>query len=156
MIKLICVGKLKEKAIVSLVEDYVSRIQPYHKLTVIELSDEPNTDRVALNQKAIDKESTAILSIISDEDSVILLDLQGQLMSSERLAQSIQNNFNRSIKNLVFVIGGSLGVNQALRLRATIVWKLSDNTFPHGLVRVLVLEQIYRSFKILSNQTYHK
>jgi len=156
MIKLICVGKLKEKALSSLVEDYTQRILPYHKFSVIELPDEPNTECVALNQKCIDKESAAILSNISSEDYVILLDLKGQLMSSEGLAQSLQNAFNRSIKTLVFVIGGSLGVNDALRLRASLIWKLSENTFPHGLVRVLVVEQIYRSFKILSNQTYHK
>jgi 23S rRNA (pseudouridine1915-N3)-methyltransferase len=156
MIKLICVGKLKEKALISLVEDYSQRIQPFHKLTLIELADEPNTDSDSLNQKAIEKESKAILSQISLEDGVILLDLKGELLSSVGLAQAIQANFNRSVKNVVFVIGGSLGVNDELRHRANLIWKLSDNTFPHGLVRVLVLEQIYRSFKILSNQTYHK
>ena len=156
MIKLICVGKLKEKAVVSLVEDYSQRIQPFHKLSIIELPDEPNTDSDSLNQKAIDKESKAILSNISSEDGVILLDLKGELLSSEQLAQTIQANFNRSVKHVVFVIGGSLGVNDDLRSRANLIWKLSNNTFPHGLVRVLVLEQIYRSFKINSNQTYHK
>jgi 23S rRNA (pseudouridine1915-N3)-methyltransferase len=77
-------------------------------------------------------------------------------MSSEALSQSIQNAFNRSVRQIVFIIGGSLGVNDDLRQRANLMWKLSDNTFPHGLVRILVLEQIYRSFKILNNQTYHK
>lgn len=156
MIKLICVGKLKEKAVVSLVDDYSQRIQPFHKLSIIELPDEPNTDSESLNQKAIEKESKAILSNISSEDRVILLDLKGELLRSEQLAQAIQANFNRSVKHVVFVIGGSLGVNDELRSRANIIWKLSNNTFPHGLVRVLVLEQIYRSFKINSNQTYHK
>ncbi|NTW95758.1 MAG: 23S rRNA (pseudouridine(1915)-N(3))-methyltransferase RlmH [Erysipelotrichaceae bacterium] len=156
MIKLICVGKLKEKALVSLVEDYSQRIQPFHKLSLIELPDEPNTESESLNLKAIDKESKAILSTIGSDDGVILLDLKGVLISSEKLALLIQTNFNRSVKNVVFVIGGSLGVNDELRERADFIWKLSDNTFPHGLVRVLVLEQIYRSFKILSNQTYHK
>jgi 23S rRNA (pseudouridine1915-N3)-methyltransferase len=156
MIKLICVGKLKEKALISLTEDYAGRIQPYHKLTILELNDEPNFDSSSLNQKAIEKESKAILSSILPEDVVILLDLKGQAMSSETLAQTIQGAFNRSAKTLVFVIGGSLGVSDDVRARANVVWKLSDNTFPHGLVRVLLLEQIYRSFKILSNQTYHK
>jgi 23S rRNA (pseudouridine1915-N3)-methyltransferase len=156
MIKIICVGKLKEKALVGLVEDYTQRIQPFHKLSLIELPDEPNTESDSLNQKAIDKESKSILSKINLEDTVILLDLKGELLSSEGLAQAIQSNFNRSVKNLVFVVGGSLGVNDELRDRANLIWKLSNNTFPHGLVRVLVLEQIYGSFKILSNQTYHK
>jgi len=156
MIRLICVGKLKEKALISLVEDYTGRIQPYHKLAITELNDEPNSDSAALNQKAIEKESKAILNQIASDDVVILLDLKGSPLSSESLAQTIQSAFNRSVKTLVFVIGGSLGVSDEVRARANTMWKLSDNTFPHGLVRVLLLEQIYRSFKILSNQTYHK
>lgn len=156
MIKVICVGKLKEKAVISLCEDYEARILPYHKLKVLELPDEPNFDSASLNQKAIDKESKAILSAISSEDLVVLLDLKGQPISSPGLAQVIQSTFNRSVKTMVFIIGGSLGVNDELRSRADLMWKLSDNTFPHGLVRVLLLEQLYRSFKILSNQTYHK
>ena len=156
MIKLICVGKLKVKALISLTDDYAQRIQPYHKLSIIELNDEPNFDSAALNQKAIEKESKAILNAIGSDDVVILLDLKGQPMSSEALAQTIQTAFNRSAKTLVFVIGGSLGVSDEVRARANTMWKLSDNTFPHGLVRVLLLEQIYRSYKILSNQTYHK
>ncbi|KAF0226798.1 MAG: hypothetical protein FD133_140 [Erysipelotrichaceae bacterium] len=156
MIKVICVGKLKEKALLNISEDYIQRIQPYHKLTVVELTDEPNFESASLNQKAIDKESKAILSVLQAEDVVILLDLKGQALSSENLAQTIQNAFNRSAKQIVFIIGGSLGVSDELRFRANLIWKLSDNTFPHGLVRILVLEQIYRSFKILNNQTYHK
>jgi len=156
MIRLVCVGKLKEKALIALVEDYAQRIQPYHKLQITELSDEPNSDNTALNLKAIDKESKAILNVISTEDIVILLDLKGQGFSSEALAQSIQNAFNRSAKTLVFVIGGSLGVSDEVRSRANLIWKLSENTFPHGIVRLLCLEQIYRSFKILPNQAYHK
>lgn len=156
MIKLVCVGKLKEKALISLCEDYTARILPYHKLKVLELPDEPNFDSAALNQKAIDKESKAILNTISSEDLVVLLDLQGQSMTSPALSQVIQTTFNRSVKTMVFIIGGSLGVNDEVRSRADLMWKLSDNTFPHGLVRVLLLEQLYRSFKILSNQTYHK
>jgi len=156
MIKLICVGKLKEKALISLVDDYLKRIQPYHKITVLELSDEPNGDNPALNLKAVETESKAILSAIAPEDWVILLDLKGQPLSSPQLAQTLQNAFNRSVKTLVFVIGGSLGVSDEVRQRANLIWKLSDNTFPHGLVRLLLTEQLYRSFKILSNQTYHK
>lgn len=156
MIKLVCVGKLKEKAVISLVDEYAKRIQPYHKLTIIELADEPNFDQASLNQKAIEKESKAILAQIASEDVVILLDLKGKGLSSEALADTIQNAFNRSVKTLVLVIGGSLGVSDEVRQRADLMWKLSDNTFPHGLVRILALEQVYRSFKILTNQSYHK
>jgi len=156
MIKLICVGKLKERALKSLCDDYSKRIQPYHKLAIIELQDEPNFDSDALNRVSIDKESKAIINVLNPDDFVILLDLKGQGLASEKLAETVQNAFNRSVKQIVFIIGGSLGVNNELRERANQVWKLSENTFPHGLVRVLVLEQIYRSFKILTHQTYHK
>jgi len=156
MIKLICVGKLKEKALLTISGDYVDRILPMHKLIVQELPDEPNFESPSLNQKAVDKESKAILSLLQADDFVVLLDLKGQALSSEALAQSIQNAFNRSVRQIVFIIGGSLGVNDDLRQRANLMWKLSDNTFPHGLVRILVLEQIYRGFKILNHQTYHK
>lgn len=156
MIKLLCVGKLKDKAMIALSDDYAQRIQPYHKLAMFELQDEPNFESKAQNQKSIDKESKALITALNGEDFVILLDRQGIGLTSEELSQSMQNGFNRSVKQIVFIIGGSLGVNDELRQRANLMWKLSDNTFPHGLVRVMVLEQIYRSFKILTNQPYHK
>ncbi len=156
MIKLICVGKIKEKELTVLINDYVKRIQPYHKFEVVELKDLPSSDDPYLNQKVIENESEAILKQIQSDDDVILLDLRGKLISSEKLSQRIQLSFNQSFKNLVFVIGGSLGVSDELRKRANSLWKLSDNTFPHGIVRLLCVEQVYRCFRILSNHPYHK
>ncbi len=156
MIKLICVGKLKEAALKTLCDEYTKRIQPYHKLSIIEVQDEPNFDNDALNRVVIDKESKTILNLLQSDDYVVLLDLKGQSLRSESVALMIQNAFNRSVKQIVFIVGGSLGVNDELRQRANQIWALSENTFPHGLVRILVLEQIYRSFKILTHQTYHK
>ena len=156
MIRVVCVGKLKEPALKQLIDDYVRRIQPYRKLTIVELADEPNSDKPGQNTVSIDKESSAILASIKPNDQVVLLDLNGQGMRSEAVATLIESNQIHGAKPMVFVIGGSLGVNQAVRERADVRWKLSDNTFPHGIVRVLVLEQIYRAYKIITNQTYHK
>lgn len=156
MIRLVCVGKLKEPALKQLIEDYARRIQPYRKLNIVELADEPNSDKPGQNTVTIEKESSAILASIKPNEQVILLDLSGQLMRSETVATLIETNQIHGAKPLVFVIGGSLGVNDAVRQRADVRWKLSDNTFPHGIVRLLVLEQIYRAYKIISNQTYHK
>lgn len=156
MIRIVCVGKLKEAALKQLTNDYARRIQPYRKLSVLELPDEPISEKAGQNILAIDKESDAILAAIKTQDQVILLDLSGQPMRSESIATLIDANQIHGAKPLVFVIGGSQGVNDAVRQRADVRWKLSDNTFPHGLVRVMVLEQIYRAYKILSNQTYHK
>ena len=156
MIKVLCVGKLKEPALKSLVEEYAQRIQPYRKLMIQELPDEPIREKPGQAPLAIAKKSAALLSAIKASDQVILLDLAGKPMRSEEVAELIDANQLHGAKPLVFVIGGSQGVSDAVRQRADQRWELSDNTFPHGLVRVLVLEQLYRAYKILSNQTYHK
>jgi len=156
MIKIVCVGKLKEKAIISLVDDYLKRILPYSKISVDELKDYPNYDDEASNKLSIEKESKSIIDKITNDDFVILLDLRGKYYTSIEISQIIDQASLYGSKNIVFVIGGSLGVDETIVQRANSVWKLSNNTFPHGLVRVLVLEQIYRSYRILNNQAYHK
>lgn len=156
MIKIICVGKLKEKPITALVDDYLKRIVPYTKINIDELKDYPNFDDEASNRLSIEKESKLIIDRITVDDFVILLDLRGIYYSSIDLSQIIDQASIYGSKNIVFVIGGSLGVDETVLKRANIVWKLSNNTFPHGLVRVLVLEQIFRSYRILNNQAYHK
>lgn len=156
MIKIVCVGKIKEKELSVLILDYVKRIQPYHKLEIVELKDLPSGEDLFINQKVIESESEAILRQIQSDDDVILLELKGKGLDSLTLANRIQQSFNHSSKNLIFVIGGSLGVNEEVRIRANTLWKLSENTFPHGIVRLLCVEQIYRSFRILNNHPYHK
>jgi 23S rRNA (pseudouridine1915-N3)-methyltransferase len=151
MIKVICIGKLKEKSLVSLVDDYLCRILPYTKISIDELKDFPNYDDDSSNRLSIDKESKSILDKISNDDYVILLDLRGKYYSSIEVSQLIDQASTYGSKNIVFIIGGSLGVDNNVLKRANAVWKLSNNTFPHGIVRVLVLEQIYRSYRILNN-----
>lgn len=156
MIKIVCIGKLKEKALSTLVDDYLGRIVPYTKISIEELKDYPNYDDEASNRLSIEKESKSILDKISNDDYVILLDLRGKYYTSIEVSQLIDQASIYGSKNIVFIIGGSLGVDQNVLKRANAVWKLSNNTFPHGVVRVLVLEQIFRSYRILNNQNYHK
>ena len=152
MIKVIAVGKVKDRHLSALIEDYVKRISRYHKIEVIEVKDEPITD----NEKAVlDKEGQRALAKIDANDYVILLDLHGKSIDSLSLAAKIDSLFNTHSK-IAFVIGGSLGLSEELLRRADERIKLSDLTFLHQMTRLILLEQIYRSFKILNHETYHK
>lgn len=147
--KVICVGKIKEKFFVEAIEEYSKRISKYTKLEIIEISDEAN-ERVALK-----KEGEKILSKIKDNDYVITLEIEGNSLSSLDFAKKIDNNFN-SNKNLTFVIGGSYGLDEAVKSRSNYKLSFSNLTFPHQLFRVILLEQIYRAYKIKYNENYHK
>ena len=152
MIRLICVGKIKDKNLNALIEDYVTKIRRYHKLEIVEVKDEPITD----NETAVlEKEGERVLSKISDDEYVILLDLHGKMIDSVSLAEKIDRLFISHSK-ICFVLGGSLGLSDKLRKRADEKLKLSDLTFLHQMSRLIILEQIYRCFKILNHETYHK
>ncbi|MBQ1900698.1 MAG: 23S rRNA (pseudouridine(1915)-N(3))-methyltransferase RlmH [Erysipelotrichaceae bacterium] len=152
MIKVIAIGKVKDKHLSALIDDYIKKIQRYHKIEVIEVRDEPITD----NEKAVlDKEGQRALDKIDAGDYVILLDLHGKSIDSVSLAEKIDSLFNSHPK-ITFVIGGSLGLSEKLRERANEKIRLSDLTFLHQMTRLILLEQIYRSFKILNHETYHK
>lgn len=156
--KLICVGKVKEKALRSLIDEYLKRLQPYTKLEVIEVEDvmAPQSNSDAQNELVKEKEGQQILSKIKEKEYVILLDLWGKMVSSEQLASKLEEIQTYHGSQITFVIGGSLGLSPAVVQRANMRWKLSDLTFPHQMVRLFVLEQIYRSFKIMKNEPYHK
>lgn len=144
MIKIICVGKIKEEYLSLMIKDYQKRINKYHKLEIIELKD-----------SNILEESTLILKNIKPNDYIITCEIDGNNLSSLELSAKINDWFINN-SNLVFIIGGSSGFDE--RVKALSNYKLSfgRNTFPHGVFRALLLEQIYRSFKILNNETYHK
>lgn len=152
MIKLICVGKVKDEHLKALIDDYQKRIGKYHKLELIEVKDEPIRDN---EKEVLDIEASRLLSKIDKDDYVILLDLHGDNIDSISLAKKIDNLFIKHSK-IDFVIGGSLGLGQDIRNRANYKLKLSDMTFLHQMTRLIILEQIYRSFKILNHETYHK
>ena len=144
MIKIICVGKLKEKYLTDGVNDYLTRLRKYHKIDLIELSD-----------TNIDSEGTEILKHISNKDYVISLAIKGKELSSEELAEKIDKTFI-SNPNITFIIGGSNGIRQDILNQSNMLLSFSKLTYPHGLFRLILLEQIYRSFKILNNESYHK
>lgn len=146
MINIICVGKIKENYLKEMIEDYYKRISKYHKINIIELKDEND----------IDIESQNIIKTIRVDHYVILCDLSGEQYSSIKFAESIDLLFTTGKSIIDFVIGGSDGVNEQVIERADKTISVSKMTFPHGLFRVILLEQIYRGFKILNNETYHK
>ena len=144
MIKIICVGKLKENYLKELVHDYLTRLNKYHKTELIEVKDSD-----------IDKEEAEIEKRIDSKDFVITLELEGKKLSSIEFSKTI-NNWIINYSNIVFIIGGSDGIGESIKLRSNYSLSFSDMTFPHGLFRGFLIEQIYRSFKIMNNETYHK
>jgi 23S rRNA (pseudouridine1915-N3)-methyltransferase len=155
MIKIIAVGKIKEKSLKKLIDDYVKRISYYSNVKIIEVSDEPNSKKT---QEELIKniEGQRVLKHIKDNDYVYLLDLNGKEYDSLSFSKSIDDVMTYKSSDIVFVIGGSLGLSDELIKRSDIRWKLSNCTFPHQIVRLLLVEQIYRAFSILNNLPYHK
>ena len=152
MIKLISVGKVKDKHLKALIDDYSEKISHYHKFEAIEVKDES----ISSDEKRIlDIEATRVLEKIDRDEYVILLDLHGKMMDSVAFANKIDQLFVHNSK-LTFVIGGSHGLGEKLLERANERLKLSDMTFLHQMTRLILLEQIYRGFKILNHETYHK
>ena len=157
MIKIIGIGKIKDKSIQSLVEEYKKRISGYTKIEILEVKDEAiRSASLKEVQKILTKEGERALSLVKEKDYVILLDLHGKMMDSETLALKLDEIMTYQASDITFIIGGSLGVSDALKQRADLRWKLSDLTFTHQMTRVLVLEQIYRAYTINHHETYHK
>ncbi len=158
MIRLIACGRMKEKWMQEGTQEYLKRIQPYDKMEMIEVADEkaPESNSEAENLQVKKKEGERILSRIKEDEYVILLDLAGRTMDSVELSEKIQSLYNQGKSKIDFVIGGSLGVSEELIQRADTRWCISRNTFPHQLCRIIVLEQVYRAFRILHHEPYHK
>ncbi len=148
MIKLICVGKVKENFYKEAIKEYIKRLSKYTKLNVIEIDDEPNIN-------GIEKEGLNILKNINDKDYVITLEINGNMLTSEELSSKIDNILINN-SNIDFVIGGSYGLSDKIKQRSNYKLSFSKQTFPHQLFRVMFLEQLYRAFKIKNNETYHK
>lgn len=153
MIKIIAVGRIKEKAMNEVLNEYKKRLKPVHEIKIIEL---PNSKHSENEVGAIlQDESSRILSNIESKDYVMLLELKGKNISSEELSEKMSDVLDYN-KTLVFVIGGSHGVSDEVRARSDFMWQLSRLTFPHQFVRILLFEQIYRGFMIQKNHPYHK
>lgn len=159
-IKIICVGKIREKSLKDLCDEYSKRISKYAKLEIIEIEDEkiPTNSSDAIEEQVKITESNKIIDKLNKfpNSKVILLDLNGKELDSVEFSKEIENISTYSSSNIIFVIGGSLGMSHELLDFSKDKICFSKMTFPHQLIRVFLLEQIFRAFKIMNNETYHK
>lgn len=151
MIKIIAVGKLKEKYLIEASNEYIKRLIKYTKFKLIEISETNIYD----DNKNKEVEKQNILKQISDKDYVIALNIEGEELSSVELSNKIKD-LESNYKNIVFVIGSSTGLDEEITNRSNYQLSFSKLTFPHQLFRVILLEQIYRSYTIINNNSYHK
>lgn len=157
-IDIIAVGKLKEKYLKTGMEEYLKRMQSYAKVKVLEVPDEKTLEGSSPREVEIiqDKEGQGILKKIPESAQVIVLDIKGKMLTSEELAKAFHEFGLRGKSHWVFIIGGSVGLSKSVLDRADLRLSFSKMTFPHQLMRLILLEQIYRGFKILKNEPYHK
>jgi 23S rRNA (pseudouridine1915-N3)-methyltransferase len=157
-ITLICVGKLKEKYWTLGVEEYSKRLSRYCNLDIIELADEKTPDNAseAFEEMIKKKEGERILKAIKEDSYCIALAIEGSMLSSEELAVKLETLGVSGISHISLIIGGSLGLSEEVLKRADYKLSFSKMTFPHQLMRVVLLEQIYRAYRINNNQPYHK
>ena len=151
MTKLICVGKIKEKYLKEAINEYQKRLSKYTKLDIVELKDITYDDI----DKVKKEEGENILKNIKNTDNVIILDINGQELTSAELAKKIEK-LEQQNSDLTFIIGGSYGLSEEVKQRANYSLSFSKLTFPHQLFRVIFLEQLYRTYKIRNNESYHK
>lgn len=156
-INIISVGKIKEKYFTAAIEEYSKRLSRFVKLIVTEIPDERIPDNASEKEIEIikEKEGRKILSKLNENSFVITLCIEGKELSSEELAQKI-TDISMSSSNITFIIGGSLGLSNAVKNKSQLRLSFGKITFPHQLMRVVLLEQIYRAFKINNNENYHK
>ncbi|MDO5111244.1 MAG: 23S rRNA (pseudouridine(1915)-N(3))-methyltransferase RlmH [Clostridia bacterium] len=157
-ITVICVGKLKEKYYADACAEFVKRLSRYAQTKVLEVADEkaPESMSDAQKQQVKDAEGARMLERIQPGDYVIAMDLGGKALASDEMADFLQDRMNEGKSSVVFLIGGSLGLSQAALRRADYALCFGKNTFSHQIFRLMLLEQIYRCFKILRNEPYHK
>ena len=157
-ITIISVGKLKENYLVDGIKEYVKRLTKYTQMEEIVLQDEPIKDKTseALNLQIKEKEGQRIIEALNPKSYVIVLDLKGKMLSSEELASKMLDIQTYNSSHITFIIGGSLGLSDAVINKANFRLCFSKMTFPHQLMKLILVEQIYRAFKINNNETYHK
>ena len=157
-IRILSVGKIKEKYLNAGIAEYAKRLSRYCKLTFCQVADEKNPDRAsdALNEQIKDTEGQRLLKHIREQDYVIALAIDGNMVDSVELSRKIGQLGVEGRSSIAFVIGGSLGLSDAVLQRADYRLSFSRMTFPHQLMQMILLEQIYRGFRILNNEPYHK
>ena len=152
-IKIVSVGSIKEKFLKDAISEYLKRLTRFAKIEIIEVDETKIQNKSEEQVKK--EEGERLLKRIGQDEFVFLLDLKGELISSEMLAQKINDLINKGISPLTFVIGGTLGLSEEVRKRANIKLSISKMTFTHQMCRMIILEQIYRAFKIINNEEYH-
>ena len=157
-ITILCVGKVKEKFYQEAIKEFEKRLSRYCKLSIIEVADEKTQERASETEISIvkEKEGERILKNIKDEGYVICLAIDGKQLDSVELSGKLDSLFVEGNSQIYFVIGGSLGLSDEVLKRADYHLSFSRMTFPHQLMRVILLEQIYRAFRISNNEPYHK
>lgn len=157
-IKVVTVGKLKEKYLKDGIAEYSKRISRFAKLEMIELADEKTPDRASEseNQKILEIEGQRILSKVGDRDFIIVLAIEGKTFSSEEFSKHLEEASIKGFSTLTFIIGGSLGLSSSVKNRANLSVSFGRLTLPHQLMRLVLVEQIYRAFTIQHGSPYHK
>ena len=157
-ITLLTVGKIKEKYFTMAIDEYVKRLGRYVKLDIVEVADEKTPDGASETEERMirDKEGKRILANLKDDSYVITLEIEGKMLDSVELSKKINQIGVSGEGHITFIIGGSLGLSDEVKNRADYKLSFSKMTFPHQLMRVVLLEQIYRSYRILGNEPYHK
>lgn len=157
-ITLITVGKIKERFYREAVAEYEKRLSRYCRLEIVQVEDEKTPDKAgtALDDAVRRREAERILRYVREEAYVVTLEIQGKMYDSEGFAGEIDRLANRGISHIQFIIGGSLGLHEDVCKRADLAVSFSKMTFPHQLMRVILLEQIYRAFRIINGEPYHK
>lgn len=157
-ITIVTVGKLKEKYLKQGIAEYLKRLSAYAKVEVVEVADEkaPENLSEAEMEEVKKKEGERILAHISQDTYVITLEIGGKMLSSEQLAAKIDELGTYGKSKIAFVIGGSLGISKEVQNRSNLALSFSKMTFPHQLMRLILLEQVYRAYRIIRNEPYHK
>lgn len=157
-ITLITVGKIKEKYLKDAILEYSKRLSKYCKLEIIEVADEktPDNSSEVIDDAIRAKEAERILKYVKDDAYVITLEIDGKQLTSEELSEKMEKLGVQGISHIIFIIGGSIGLGQAVLAKSNYALSFSKMTFPHQLMRVILLEQIYRSYRIMNHEPYHK
>ena len=157
-ITLITVGKIKEKYLKDAISEYSKRLSRYCKLEIIEVADEKTPDNASqiVEDGIRDKEGERILKYVKEAAFVVTLEIKGKLLTSEELADKIETLGIQGTSHIIFIIGGSIGLGNEVLKRSNYALSFSKMTFPHQLMRVILLEQIYRSYRIINHEPYHK
>jgi len=157
-ITVITVGKLKEKYLKDAIAEYSKRLSKYCKLEIVEVADEKTTENASeVMEKAVrSKEAERILKYVKEDAFVITLEIAGKQLTSEEFAEKIEQLGVRGISHILFIIGGSIGLGEEVLAKSDYALSFSKMTFPHQLMRVILLEQIYRSYRIINGEPYHK